>query len=180
MTLPQGGTARSPFIHSARCALLVLAALISPAFAQPTGPTSPGTRIDVEENRKAGDIEFEYQLPGIEIVTQTVIGPSTRCSAGIPLFSYAQKDTTASFEGTLENTGCAASSGEYVVAITIRDDKGELQTLEFTTAWQRNDAEPLALEANYPIGENVDLLRVRARRVSCTCAEAPVEPRAGE
>ncbi len=92
------------------------------------------------------------------------------CGAGVAL-EYEQRDAIARVEGQLENESCAASSGKYVIAIRTRNDAGELQTVEFTEAWQRDDNEPVAFSKDYEIGNNVDLVRVSAIRVSCRCTE---------
>jgi hypothetical protein len=156
--------------------LCTLAGLGSPLFAQDAPAASDDqTRVTVDGRRTT----IEHQLPPQTFDLRMELPPTKRCSAAIVL-SYNQKDTLASVEGTLENTVCAASSGEYTLAISVRDANGETQRLEFTEAWQRSDAKTLVLEADYPIGTNVDLLRVRTRRVSCTCAETPVAPAAGE
>jgi hypothetical protein len=48
-----------------------------------------------------------------------------------------------------------------------------MQLLEFFESWQRQDDQPVKFSATYPIGENVDLLRVRPTQSRCTCADAP-------
>ncbi len=74
-------------------------------------------------------------------------------------------------DGTIDNAVCAASGGSYDLAVSIRDANGETQTLEFTEAWHRSDDKTVEFTSDYEIGENVDLLRVRSRRIRCECAE---------
>ena len=98
--------------------------------------------------------------------------PTAACEAVLSLV-YDQRNTTAHVEGTIENTTCAASSGDYALGITVKDAKDELQTLEFTEKWQRNDDKTISFKKLYPIGENVDLRRVTPRKVRCVCTVAP-------
>ena len=67
---------------------------------------------------------------------------------------------------------CAASSGEYKLVVSVRGNHG-LQTLEFVESWQRQDDQPVKFSAAYPIGADVDLVRVRAVQRKCTCADEP-------
>jgi hypothetical protein len=121
-----------------------------------------------------------YTLESKAPLTVTLGLPATlKCNAEIAL-TYAQKNTDANVEGELNNADCAASSGEYTLAVSIRDANGATQTLEFNETWQRSDNQNLVFEKDFPIGENVDLLRVRTRRLSCTCAEAPEAPAVAE
>ncbi len=166
MTLVRRNTA--PALY----ALLTVAALVAPASAQ------DAPAVDDAESRVTRDgrrTTIEHELPATTRELRMALPPSKRCSADISL-SYIQKDTLASVEGSLGNAVCAASSGDYTLAISIRDENGETQTLEFTEVWQRTDDQPVVLEGEYPIGANVDLMRVRTRRASCTCAEAPAAP----
>lgn len=92
------------------------------------------------------------------------------CEAEINL-EYFQRDTVASVEARIENSTCAASAGQYDIEVRIRDDNGETSLLEFSESWQRDDDLPVVSMKDYPIGENVDLVRLRTRGLSCTCAE---------
>jgi hypothetical protein len=98
--------------------------------------------------------------------------PTAACAATAD-FEYHQRDTLAHVTGAIENTQCAASGGDYVLAVTIRDAKGEVSTLEFPQQWARSDAEPVKFTFDLPIGPNVDLTNVRTRRLRCTCSEPP-------
>jgi len=114
------------------------------------------TRVVVEK-----ELTFELQPPP----------QAASCQATIA-FQYDQRDTIASVTGTIENGDCAASSGDYTILVSIRDEKGESKTLEFNESWQRDDDQPVQLKSEYRIGENVDLVRVRSRQSRCTCADA--------
>jgi hypothetical protein len=96
-----------------------------------------------------------------------------QCQANLAL-DYVQIDSLASVSGVIENEDCAASGGEYTIQARIRDENGETSTLDFPESWQRDDDQPVKFSAEYPIGANVELVRVRSRGLSCECAE-PLE-----
>jgi hypothetical protein len=54
----------------------------------------------------------------------------------------------------------------------VRDESGEIKPLEFDQTWQRDAAERVSFESDYPIGTNVELVNVRVRGLTCTCAAA--------
>lgn len=145
-----------------RFLLTLLATIVVPAAAQE--PATTRTR-----EGSTTTILYETEIP---IAVSMELPPNRNCAADIAL-TYVQVNTVAKVEGELNNTSCAASSGAYTIAISIRDANGETQRLEFTEAWGRTDDKPIAFEGNYPIGENVDLLRVRTSRITCSCAETP-------
>jgi hypothetical protein len=84
---------------------------------------------------------------------------------------YSQWGTIARVQGTLNNETCAASAGQYEIAVRVKDENGEMRTLEFSETWQRNDDQPVTFTADYPIGENVELIRLNSRWLSCTCVD---------
>jgi hypothetical protein len=91
------------------------------------------------------------------------------CDAEIVL-EFLQWDTVASVEAAITNADCAASSGAFEIDARIRNENGELQTLSFSEAWHRDDDQPVSFNGEYPIGENVELIQMRASPVDCTCA----------
>jgi hypothetical protein len=95
---------------------------------------------------------------------------SDSCSALIDL-EYYQRNMLAHVEGTIANDACAASEGRYVVTARIRNADGEIEALDFEETWRRSDDQPIEIEADYLIGENVDLIRLRTRGVTCRCEE---------
>ena len=76
--------------------------------------------------------------------------------------------------GTIAHNTCAASGGDYKLVVSVRNENRELQTLEFFESWQRQDDQPVKFSGVYPIGENVDVVRVRTVQLRCTCADTPV------
>ena len=91
------------------------------------------------------------------------------CKAKVTL-EYSQYNTEAGIKGLIENPDCGASSGGYTLAIRVRDDDGNFANFEHEETWGRDDDQPIAFDRRYPIGENVDLIRVRARGITCICA----------
>jgi len=87
------------------------------------------------------------------------------------IVEYFQRDTIARVTGLIENETCAASSGQYEVAIRVKDDDDEFVELEFSESWQRDDDQPVAFTADYAIGENVELIRLRTQGLRCTCSD---------
>jgi hypothetical protein len=98
--------------------------------------------------------------------------PSAQCEATAAT-QYQQRNTIARVDTTLAVAGCAAASGKLTVVARIRDEAGEVKSLEFAETWQRGAGDEVKLTADYPIGENVDLVNVRVRGLTCTCAETP-------
>jgi hypothetical protein len=107
--------------------------------------------------------------------------PPPQCSAATTT-EYRQFDTTARVAGTLEIRDCAAASGKFTVAAVVRDEGGEEKALEFSETWQRSDDNDVSFAGDYPIGENVELVSVRLRGLTCTCTAlvAEEEPAAVE
>jgi len=96
------------------------------------------------------------------------------CQANASI-EYVQNDDVANVSGEIKNEDCAASGGEFTINVRYRDSDGELQDINFAEIWQREDDRPIAFEREYLIGKNVDLIRVRTRKLNCTCAEIPGE-----
>ena len=82
---------------------------------------------------------------------------------------YQQRNTVARVSGTLEIHDCVAASGTFTVDVRVKDDSGVEKPLEFSQPWQRSDDQDVAFTADYPIGENVDLVSVSLRGLTCTC-----------
>lgn len=115
--------------------------------------------------RAESELEVSLELPPMKIV---------QCAATIEL-AYTQRDSTVGVKGTIAHNVCGASSGDYKVVVSVRNENREPQTLEFFESWQRQDDQPVKFSATYPIGENVDLVRVRPVQLRCTCADAASE-----
>jgi hypothetical protein len=95
---------------------------------------------------------------------------SLECESSVDL-KYFQRDTFARVTGMIENETCTASSGTFEIEARVEEEDGERRALVFSESWERNDDQPVEFSAEYPIGEDVYLVRLRARGLSCTCAE---------
>jgi hypothetical protein len=105
------------------------------------------------------EIEYEYG--------------SNACQAAVEI-EYYQKGSSAHVESTLTNDDCGASSGTYVIQIRYRDADRQSQSKEFPETWERADSSPVVVEKDYFVADDIDILRVRSRKLDCTCA--PDEP----
>ena len=112
--------------------------------------------------RTERELKLSIEIPAVA---------SAQCEA-VASTSYHQRDTVARVESTVETADCAAAAGEYKIAIRVRDESGEVKSLEFTETWMRSDAKSFVVETDYPIGENVELVSARMRGLTCKCAAA--------
>jgi hypothetical protein len=95
---------------------------------------------------------------------------SQTCTA-TAAFDYFQRGAEAQVEARIDNPHCAASSGSFIVEITIKADNADAaEKLRFEEAWDRSDDQTIVFARRYPIGDDVDLLRIRIRKLSCDCA----------
>jgi hypothetical protein len=101
--------------------------------------------------------------------------PNTQCEA-VASISYHQRNTVARVETTIEVADCTKAAGELTVALRVRDESRAIKPLEFSATWQRSDDQNLSVTADYPIGENVELMSVRVRGLRCRCADPPEVP----
>jgi len=136
---------------------------------EPSSEGGGAPRVVVEKNGQSTRLVTENKF---SVNVKLAPKPSKACQATITTRSE-QRDTLAHVEGTVETADCAACSGDYTIVVRIRDASGEVKTLEFPGSWQRADGEPVKVTADYPIGDNVDLLGVRSKGLHCICADAP-------
>jgi len=101
---------------------------------------------------------------------------------------YYQDDQNVQVDGEIKVDGCTDASGTYTISVRFRDETGATHNLDFDESWQRISAAPIVISNAYPMAENVDLIRVRARRSRCVCNDTettnaeqevspPTEPR---
>lgn len=109
------------------------------------------------------EVEFPLELEPLKLV---------QCAVVIDI-AYTQRDTAVGVEGTIANSVCGASSGDYKLVVSIRNETSGLQRLEFFESWTRQDDQPVKFSGTYAIGENVDVVRVRPVQLRCACADAP-------
>lgn len=93
------------------------------------------------------------------------------CQATASL-DYFQRGVEAQVETSIDTQDCGAAKGNYVVKLTVRaDGEQEAKVLDFEETWERSDDTPVESMRRYPIGDDVDLLRVKTRKLSCTCTD---------
>jgi len=96
------------------------------------------------------------------------------CKAEIEI-EYYQKGPSAHVESTLTNEDCGASSGSYVIQVRYRGADGQTRSENFAQLWERSDTAPVLAVKDYFIADDIDIVRVRARKLNCTCAEEATE-----
>lgn len=112
-----------------------------------------------------------------EIRTTVELRPvnvSTACQAELAI-EYYQKAALAHVETTLTNSDCGASSGSYRLEVRYRDADGNPQVRNFEETWQRSDAKPVRQTKEYRVAEGMELIRVRSRRLRCSCESVSEE-----
>jgi hypothetical protein len=118
--------------------------------------------LETETLRVEQTLKLSIELPAI---------PSAECAASTTT-EYQQWNTAARVSGAISISDCAAASGAFKLAVRVKDDNGE-KVLEFDEAWQRSDNRDVSFGADYPIGDDVELVSVRVRGLTCTCADPP-------
>ena len=120
-----------------------------------------------DDKQVGGETEFTTVIE-----TETEFATNA-CMASIEV-EYYQKDSSAHVETELNNDDCAASSGTYIIQVRYKDAAGEHQSKDFEESWERSDAEVIVADKDYFVAENIDILRVRSRKLNCTCATEEV------
>ena len=120
-----------------------------------------------QESKKQYEIRYKMKLSTTPPAEQT-------CAAQI-YFTYLQKNTVAVVDSTIDNTECDASSGDYTMLVRFRDENNEIQSLEYPETWSRDDDKAVESRKEYFIGDNVDLVTVRSRKLRCVCDNAREE-----
>lgn len=91
------------------------------------------------------------------------------CEASLAI-EYQQNANLVAVRMSLTNQECAASHGDFSVAVSYRDEEGERITDLHDENWSRDDDQPVLISRDYEIGDNVDLINVRSRGLSCECS----------
>ena len=157
---------RSPALQACGVAATVLMLVIAPGsgFAQGHYEATPTPSITIERSS-----EHKTEDQGFEIPVQVQLKyESVACEAKLSL-EYFQRGENAQVSTTLTNTQCEASYGSYTVQVRYRGEDQELQTHDYEETWERMDSVPLLVTKQYFIGDDVDLVRVRTRGLTCTC-----------
>jgi hypothetical protein len=127
--------------------------------------------LTVDQSSTDQTTKIEAHLEKRYTVDLELTPPVSRLCKSSVSIGFLQKNAIASVETTVQNSDCDASEGSYVMAIRIRDASGTSQELEFEETWQRDDALPIIGMQEYDIGDNVDLVRVRTKKLRCTCTD---------
>jgi hypothetical protein len=123
------------------------------------------TQTEIVSREQTTELLFKLNAPPL----------ATQCSATTTT-KYEQRNTVARINTRFEIADCTLASGAFTVAVRVKDENGEEKPpLEFSETWQRSDPNDFQFAADYPIGENVDLISVRQRGFTCTCGEAAPE-----
>jgi hypothetical protein len=99
---------------------------------------------------------------------------AAQCGASTTIY-YSQSKTLARVDGIINVKNCTTgSAGIYTIVVRVRDDKSEINSLEFSdNKWERSDgAQDVKFATDYPIGQNVELVSVEVGDLHCTCADA--------
>ena len=166
----------SPFHVALRLALLALAAAASTADAQQRGE---GAILETCQSEAGGSRARRNCAPpqaaGSQrrVATEAVPLPSSRQCEATASTEYVQRNTNARVSSTINVPSCPAATGTFTVVLRIRDASGEIKPIEFNETWQRDDARDVNFAADYPIGENAELVSARVRALRCTCADPP-------
>ena len=175
----------SPIHVNVTIALLALAGAAPTAIAQQRGEgivleacqgAPGGSRARRNCEQQPARAQAPQAPTETRIAVEAVPLPTTRqCEAGAAT-EYFQRNMNARVTSTISVATCAAASGAFKVTLRIRDDAGEVKTLDFDESWQRTEQKDVVVAKDYPIGENVELINARVRGLSCTCATPPDAP----
>jgi len=179
-------------------AMVALAAslmAVSSAFAQPPGLARQGRIVDKGDrdvqtcpgaaggSRMRDNCAAEVTIAPLRTQQEFKVPVEVQAEAGAPLCEvailteYLQRNTVARVNGSLAIKNCPmGSTGEYSLVLRIKDANGDVKPVEFRETWRSGDARDVKTTADYPIGNNVELLNVRVRGLRCTCAEAAPAP----
>ena len=91
--------------------------------------------------------------------------------------NYYQTDTVVRVAGTINIKNCSTgSAGAYDIVIRVHDEKGDVNSVDFSDKWQRSDGQDVEFTADYPIRQGEELVNVHVHDLRCTCADPPADP----
>ena len=145
----------------------IAAILVAGSFVDArAGQATVDTSVDQERMRVEGQAVKKYTFK-LETTRNKLY-----CQARVSL-EFMQRNAVAKVTGIIENDDCGASSGDYAISVRYRAEDGEVHDIEHPERWRRDNDKAFTFEHEYQIGDNVDLIRVRARKVQCVCTEIP-------
>ncbi len=128
--------------------------------------------LEDEYNKARGVTDPAEQTLTVPVVAVKAAQPSTPQCEATTLTEYFQRNNIARVSGRISLAVCpAGTTGSYDVVVRVRDESGEIKPIEFSETWQRADLGDVTFNADYPIGENVELVNVRVRNMRCACAD---------
>jgi len=149
-----------------KAVLLVAIFIGSDGLTQGHPDANPTETIKIQRSS-----EFEVESKTFEKrVPVKLEYDSGSCKAELRI-EYLQKNTDAHVKSDLSNEDCGASSGKYRIRIRYKDAEGELGLLEFEETWDRDDNVTVTSEKDYFVGDDIDIIRVNTRGLSCSCKE---------
>lgn len=123
--------------------------------------------LKAEFDRLTGSTSSSGEQP--RLIALGSSGPQCEAST---YTEYEQRDDVARISGTVSLSMCpAGTTGSFTLVANVRDEAGAISPLEFSEAWRRADAQDHVFSADYPIGENVALVSVRVRNLTCSCVD---------
>lgn len=137
------------------------AAIVTASMALLTGTSSAAQDQRVSPGQHASK-EFTVKLEA---------KPHKQYCKARAVIEYSQKNTIARIGGEITKEGCMVATGDYTVSIRFRDENGETHDLEFEEQWASDSELPVSFGSDYEIGQNVDLVRARTKRLRCLCVE---------
>jgi len=111
-------------------------------------------------------VRAEFKLPPLPPRSSAPL-----CEAST-LTEYSQQGSLAHIAGTVSIANCpAGTTGAFDLVARVKDESGEIKPLQFSEAWELDDARDVTFKGEYPIGDDVELVSVRVRNLLCTCAQ---------
>lgn len=126
-----------------------------------------GTTSFAIADEDESNINNEAKIRTTIVVEQSFA--TNACKAELEI-EYYQKGSSVHVESTLTNADCGASSGSYVIQVRYRGADRQTRSKDFAESWRRTDTAPVLDVKDYYIADDVDIIRVRSRKLDCSCA----------
>jgi hypothetical protein len=123
----------------------------------------------------AAEAEQQAAAQQLNVAVEAPPQPEVLQCEATTLTEYEQRGNIARvIKGGISIANCpGGSTGTFDVVARVKDDSGETKPIEFHETWQREDAQDVSFNGDYPIGDNVELVSLRVRNLKCACADAP-------
>jgi hypothetical protein len=131
--------------------------------------------LDTEYNKARGVAVPADLEQALKMQVQGPARPTGPQCEATTLTEYQQRNNVARVTGTVSIANCSAGTvGNFTLVARVRDESGEIKPVEFSESWQRADAQDHAFNGEYPIGDDVELVNVRVRGLTCSCTDVPL------